>query len=360
MTRKTVLTLVMVSLVVLAGCSALSNGSSESTPTTSGATTGQTTSAGTTTDAPTTGAMTTGPSTTVRTETPTRTATATTTATPAPTPTATQTPTATATPTATSTATATPTATPTPTQTATPTPTPTATPTATPTVSPEQVTGPEPPLNAEALAAGHKDGLQAAGSFAVNYTRTLRGSGDGSETTRRSAQVNLDTNTASLVSQPTEEATRYTYADGATAYKKEVFAGLDEPSYEVNQLGQPLAKSLTNTGMIYETVRAVEYERSGTVTRDGQQLVVYVANGTDSVDTEKPAFRGEDISAFSSTLVIDPETSVVHRLRTERTTDKLSSGDPVTIVETLRFSAVGSTSVDQPAWAEDLKNQTGG
>ena len=106
-------------------------------------------------------------------------------------------------------------------------------------------------------------------------------------------------------------------------------------------------------------MRAVDYERAGTVTRDGNRLAVYVANGSDSVDTGEPAFEGEDISAFSSTLVIDPETGIVHTLRTERTTDYLSSGEPVTIEETLRFSEVGTANVDQPAWVDRLKDSGG-
>jgi hypothetical protein len=82
---------------------------------------------------------------------------------------------------------------------------------------------------------------------------------------------------------------------------------------------------------------------------------VYVANGTDSVDTGT-LYRGEDITGFSSTLVINPETGVVHRLQTERTTDAFSVGEPVTVVETLAFSNVGSTTVEQPDWVEQLKN----
>ena len=64
-----------------------------------------------------------------------------------------------------------------------------------------------------------------------------------------------------------------------------------------------------------------------------------------SVDTSIPAFRGEDISAFSSTLVVSPETGVVRTLCTERMSDFLRSGEPVTIEVTLRFSEVRSTQV---------------
>ena len=64
-----------------------------------------------------------------------------------------------------------------------------------------------------------------------------------------------------------------------------------------------------------------------------------------SVDTSIPAFRGEDISTFSSTLVVNPETGAVRTLRTERMSDFLRSGEPVAIEETLRFSEVRSTQV---------------
>jgi hypothetical protein len=202
--------------------------------------------------------------------------------------------------------------------------------------------------------------LRAAGSFAVNYRLTVDSSGEEDpEPTRRSGQVKLDTNTVYLVSHPTEEATRYTYAEGATAYKKTVFAELDEPSYEVDELGRPLAASLLGGDRISRTISTVEYERAGSVTRDDQRLAVYVANGTDSVAADR-LFSNEDISAFSSTLIINPETGVVHLLRTERTTDYLSSGEPTTIVETLRFSEIGSASVEQPAWVDDLKERQNG
>lgn len=346
MTRQTVIVLAVVSLVVLAGCSALTGGPSDPTDTPGQATSEPTTTNGKTTIGQTTGAITTGPPVTA---TPIATAM----------PTATATRTATATPTPTATETSTPTATATPTSTPTETETETATPTATPTQTPEREIGPEPPLDAEALANAHEQGLRSAGNFVVNDTSTLRDpTMESAETERRDARVDLDATTAYQVSRPTEEATRYTYAEGTTAYKKEVLEGFDEPQYEREELGRPLAESLIAGDRIYETVLAVDYERSDTITRDGQRLAVYVANGTDSVDTAKPAFRGEDISSFSSTLVLDPETGVVHTLETDRETDYLSSGEPVTIEETLRFSQQSSTSVDRPAWADRVDERS--
>ena len=232
------------------------------------------------------------------------------------------------------------------------------TPTPTSTETPEPKIGPDPPFDAEALATGHESGLQSAGNFLVNDSSTLRDpTADGPETDRRGARVDLGANTAHQVSHPTAETTRYTYAEGATAYKKEVLEGFDDPKYEVEELGRPLAASLIADERVYETVHAIDYNRAGTTTRDGTRLTVYVANGTDSIDTSKPLFRDEDISTFSSTLVLNPETGVVHTLQTERTTDYLSSGEPVTIKETLRFSEVGSTSVEQPSWVDRLKNR---
>ena len=132
-------------------------------------------------------------------------------------------------------------------------------------------------------------------------------------------------------------------------------AAFDEPTYEVKELGRPLAESLLADRIVAETIRAVEFERDGTVTRDGRRLAVYVADGTDSVDTSV-LFRDEEITGFSATLVLDPETGVVHQLRTERTTDAVSAGEPATVVENLRFSNVGSTDVPRPDWVERLKD----
>ena len=231
-------------------------------------------------------------------------------------------------------------------------------PTATPTPTPEPAVGPKPPLDPEAIANSHEEGLRRAGSFVVNDSSTLRDpTANGPDTDRRGAEVDLDADTAYLVSRPTEEATRYTYAEGATAYKKELLEGVENPKYEVDELGRPLAESLVSSPIIAETVRAVDYERSGTITREGRTLAVYVTNGSDSVNTDKTAFQDENISAFRSTLIVDPETGIVQTLRTERTTDYLSSGEPVTIVETLRFSSVGSTTVEQPGWVERLQDR---
>jgi outer membrane biosynthesis protein TonB len=353
MTRRTVLMVFVAALVVLAGCSSLSQDPLESTPANGTTTTGTpsptvTTAAPTTTATPAPTATRTATPTETPTATPTSTATPTETATPTPTPTETATPTATPT----ETPTPTPTATETPTETSTETPTPTATPTDEPA---EAVSGPEPPLDAESVADAHVEGLRTAGSFAITDSETIDGSAE-REANDRSGQANLDANTARLVSRPTEEATRYTYAEGATAYEKTVFEAFDEPQYEISELGRPLAESLLTATEIAETVRAVDYERSGTVTRDGQELAVYVANGTDSLDNEV-LFRGEEITEFSSTLVINPETGVVRTLKTERTTDALSADGSNTITETLRFSDIGSTSVDQPSWVGDLKEE---
>ncbi len=356
MTRRTVLVVAVAMLVLLAGCSSLAGNGADSTET-SAATNGTTIDNGTAT-ATTTPTSSATPTTT---STPTATATQTATSTPTATQTATPTQTATSTPTPTQTATSTPTptqtATPTPTATptATPTPTPTATPMPTPTATPEPAIGAEPPLEAGSIASTHQSGLEAAGTFTVNSSSTIRGAGEDSGTDTSGARVDLDANSAYQVSQPTEEATRYTYAEGATAYKKNVLDAFDEPEYETDELGRPLAESLTAGRTVLETVRAVDYERSGTVTNDGQQLAVYVANGSDSVETG-PLYQGEEITEFSSTLVVNPETGVVHRLQTERTTDAFSAGEPTTVVETLEFSNVGSTTVEQPDWVEQLKN----
>ena len=129
-----------------------------------------------------------------------------------------------------------------------------------------------------------------------------------------------------------------------------------DAQYETEELGKPLAGSLTGSSQVYEALQAIDYERAGTVTRGGTELAVYVANGTDSVDTSTALYRNEDITAFNSTLVLDPDTGVVRSLETTRTTDYLSSGEPVTIETSLRFSAVGDTTVDQPGWVDDLKN----
>ncbi|WP_160134393.1 DUF7537 family lipoprotein [Halococcus salsus] len=375
MVRRTALILVVIALVALAGCSGLSNsGDSTAVPTengsepgptataveatatgTSGATAGPTTGASTATA--TSSETTAGAATATGTRTSAATATATETSTPTETPTTTATPTATTTANGTETATPTDTATPTETATDTPTPTATETATSTETATPttEAAIGPEPPLDARSIADAHESALQSAGSFTVNASSTLRDpTADGPETETSGARVDLDADTAYQVSRPTDEATRYTYAEGATAYKRNVLSG--DSQYETEELGKPLAGSLTGSNRVYETVRAVDYERSGTVTRGGTRLAVYVANGTDSVDTSGALYRGEDVTAFSSTLVMNPETGVVRSLETTRTTDYLSSGEPVTIETTRRFSGVGSTDVGQPGWVDELKN----
>ncbi|PSQ50715.1 hypothetical protein BRD12_04380 [Halobacteriales archaeon SW_12_67_38] len=196
----------------------------------------------------------------------------------------------------------------------------------------EPAIGSAPPLDAGAVASGHVSGLEAAGTFTVNSTTAIRGAEGESAT--EGARVDLGANTAYQVSRPTAEATRYTYAEGATAYQKEVKEAFEEPTYETAELGRPLAESLLADRIVAETI---------------------VANGTDSVDTEV-LFRDEEITGFSATLVLDPETGVVHQLRTERTTDAFSSGEPVTVVENLRFSNVGSTDVEQPGWVDRLKD----
>ncbi|EMA40520.1 DUF7537 family lipoprotein [Halococcus hamelinensis] len=373
MVRRTALILVVIALVALAGCSGLSNsGDSTAVPTENGSEPGPTatavkaTATGTSmsTAAPTTAVSTatvtsseTTDGTATATGTRTSATTATATETPAGTTPATETPTPTETPTATTTPTNTSTGTETTTATGTPTSTETATetPTENTTSTTEAAVGPEPPLDARSIADAHESALQSAGSFTVNASSTLRDpTADGPETETSGARVDLDADTAYQVSSPTEEATRYTYAEGATAYKRNVLSG--DSQYETEELGKPLAGSLTGSNRVYETVRAVDYERSDTVTRDGTRLAVYVANGTDSVDTSGALYRGEDVTAFGSTLVMNPETGVVRSLETTRTTDYLSSGEPVTIETTRRFSGVGSTDVGQPGWVDELKN----
>jgi hypothetical protein len=281
--------------------------------------------------------------------TPTETATATPTRTP--TETATATPTETVTPTRTPTETATPTRTPTetvtPTATATPTPTPTPTETATP-------AGPEPPLDGSAIVDRHEAALREAGSFTLVQSTTLTDS-TGSETDDSRARVDPDAGTVFRTSSPEESVTRNVYADGSTAYEQTVQEAFDDPRYEVTELSRPLADRLTtlNVGVLID---GIDYRRAGTVTRDGRTLVQYTAEGPGAV-TDPTAFSGEreEISAFSSTLLIDAETGTIRELRTSRTTDYLAAGEPVTIETSVRYIGIGSTTVERPKWAEALK-----
>lgn len=217
-----------------------------------------------------------------------------------------------------------------------------------------------PPLDADAIAERHRAALEAAGTFSVESTSTLTGpTVEGEDETTRNARVNLDAGTAYHVASPTPEATTITYAEGATAYQREELEGFEEPSYEVTDLGRPLADRLVSAGEIGSIVSGVDYERAGTVSRGDRTLVRYTASGPDAVTDSTVFGQGEEsITDFASTLLIDTETGFVVELQVQRTTDAYTGGDGLTTVETtLVFSDVGSTSVEQPDWAEDLKDE---
>lgn len=233
------------------------------------------------------------------------------------------------------------------------TPTPAATPTATATTGGTASNVVTPPLNVSALRAAHAQQLRSAGAFTVygrtNYTNLDNGL---SQVTRTVGRYDLGSGAALVTEEPSvgDRTTRYRSPDGKT------YSRVGGRYHGPERAIAPNATRAIRPGVL-EFANLTDLTYRGRATRGNVTGHVYEASGVDSLD--RRAFEEENVSVdqledYELTLVLSGEGlvkfarfSLVIRADVGR----------VSVVETRRYAAVGTTTVSPPDWLDAAKRR---
>ena len=242
-------------------------------------------------------------------------------------------------------------------------------PTADPTTTPGET---RTALDGETLAASHRESLtersfEARFSFAVDLPDGTA-SIDERVVVDRTAGLALNDRATTLTNaNGTRNVTTTRFTDLADGTTYERLSGTGYATVYSDTDGDGTSTRPVNAsdvgGSVVGAAASVEWTRVGQETLDGVAVTRYEASGTDSLrpfreETEfgASAFeRIDDVESANATLLVGAD-GVVRGFSLYA--DGTADGDPVSVALDVRFSNVGSATVDAPAWLDEAKRNT--
>lgn len=214
------------------------------------------------------------------------------------------------------------------------------------------------PLDASAVADAHLQSLRGAGSYTVESNATLERSSRNSTTDSRTVvRGDLESGAVYTRTGANQRSTeRFAFANG-TAYQR-FDTGSDVQYRNVTGRVRPASEYARVT--VETFVGLFDFSYAGTTTVDGRTVHVYEAAGASAVNSSAPTWGSlneSDIDAASATLHVR-EDGVVTRLGYDVTVTV--DGTQQRVVTTQRFTAVGTTTVEPPAWIPEARQNTSG
>lgn len=214
----------------------------------------------------------------------------------------------------------------------------------------------ETPLDGDAVADAHAAALSDAGSYTIE-----------SNATQSSSARNQTTETSTLIRGDLESGAVYTrtaarqqtvegfgFANG-TAYQR--YATGDRVQY-VNATGRMGNATGYARSTVAQFAGLFEFSYAGTETVDSTTVHVYEAAGSDALNTSAPAWSAlneSDVQSVEATMHVR-EDGVVTRAGYDITVTM--QGSQQRVDATQRFTAIGDTSVEPPAWIPDARHNT--
>lgn len=234
-------------------------------------------------------------------------------------------------------------------------------------------------LNASYLEGTHGDRLSAATSFTTSLNYSVS----------NATQTLYIESTASIEANGSVGFERFgfsnatgdgifleTYTNDGTTYERTSFVSGGQEQAQYSSGEEPYgefgvtpvnASSARVPELVTSVGSGVTWEQQGTVTYDGTDVVEYTASGEAAFD---PSFREEaqpsgglfgpsanitEYDAIEATLLLD-EDGVIRQLRYEASGTQ--AGDAISVVLTVTFEDIGSTTVSEPSWLDEARQQT--
>ncbi|MGB9965148.1 hypothetical protein [Halobacterium sp. CBA1126] len=209
------------------------------------------------------------------------------------------------------------------------------------------------PLDAATVAENHESVVRDAGTFTLTTTLT-QSQGDRSSTRESSTALNVDSGAYfSNRTVGTRNVQQFGYGNG-TAFQRVTAGG--QTQYMVLQQS-PNVSQLTSAQLSL-FVGLFNFSHAGTESVDGTETDVYEASGVEDLNESAPGFAGLDVENVSS---IDAHVRITDEglVKQFGYSLTLSTGSSEASVSTdQRYVDVGSTSVSEPAWLDDARENT--
>lgn len=212
----------------------------------------------------------------------------------------------------------------------------------------------ESPLDGQTVAENHEAVVRDAGTFTLVSTSNQT-QDDQSFVVNSTTTVNLDSGEY-FSRQETEgrSVEEYSYGNGTVFRNLSVASG--ETQYSVPQQTPNLSRLAGN--QIGSFVDAFALSHAGTESVDGTETHVYEATGVEELNESAPGFG--EIDADNVTA-IDARVYVTDDGLVKRFAYSLSVSTEqgnVSLAVDQRYVDVGSTTVEQPAWLDEARENT--
>lgn len=234
-------------------------------------------------------------------------------------------------------------------------------------------------LNASYLQSTHGERLAAASSFTTSLNYSVSNASQTlyiESTARIEANGSVGFERFGFSNATGDGIFVETYTDDGTTYERTAFVsgGQEQAQYDsgeepygefgvtpVNASSARLPELVTSVG------GGVTWEQQGTVTYDGTDVVEYTASGEAAFDASfrenaqpsgglfGPSANITEYDTIEATLYVD-EDGVIRQLRYEASGTQ--DGEEISVVLTVTFDDIGSTSVSEPGWLDEARQQT--
>lgn len=213
-------------------------------------------------------------------------------------------------------------------------------------------------VDTDAILSAHTDALDSAGSYTTNATIAINGSGPVAGT--QSVDYLVDTeNDQAMLRQTFQGATVVQYTAGDTTYLRQSQGGnatyrvASEPYGDGFQALTPVNTSqAANLAGLGSVLGNVTYEQTGSGTVDGVAVTQYEASGSDAINLGN---NPGNVTGFESTLAVADDSGVVQSLTLSISIEQQGQTQEQDIEVTT--SAVGSTTVPEPDWLDEAREQ---
>ena len=212
----------------------------------------------------------------------------------------------------------------------------------------------ETPLDGQTVAENHRSVIADANTFTLVSTSN-QSRGNQSASSESTLKANYESGAYSSVQQARGRTIeKYVFANGTAYQRFELSTG--DTRYTVPQ--RTANASTIATGQVATFVDAFQYELVGTQTIDGTETYVYEASGVSDLNTSAPAFSNldtENVSNVGAHVYITDE-GLVKQFGYEL--GLTTNGQEASVNVTQRFTNLGETTVEPPAWIGEARANT--
>jgi len=209
------------------------------------------------------------------------------------------------------------------------------------------------PLDGATVAENHESVVRDAGTFTLASTSNQT-QGNQSFGVESSTAVDLESGAYfSRQAAGSQTVEQYGFGNG-TAFQRVSAAG--QVRYTIPQQ-TPNTSQLAGS-QLESFVGSFEFSHAGTESVDGTETDVYEASGVEDLNESAPGFAGLDVENVSS---IDAHVRITDEglVKQFGYSLTLSTGSGEASVSTdQRYVEVGSTTVSEPAWLDDARENT--